>query len=232
MGLPRRCWSANYTKDLVDGLGELEIKPEPLRYIICASRDLLEDASVDIEAWLLRKVALAGSATVSGAVIAGDGEGKPLGILNPKSGIPMCDVSANTLAGQFTWQDLIMLKWEVPMYWHRDGSYLMNQNTFALGLTMSDATGRPLMIASPTEAGTFLVNGSPVKIATQMPDVTPGATPVAFGNWKEVYMLVNRKAVTMQQDPYSAGFCVLFKFEAGIGGGITCPLAARLMRIH
>ena len=30
----------------------------------------------------------------------------------------------------------------------------------------------------------------------------------------------------MQQDPYSAGFCILYKFEARIGGGIICPNAA------
>jgi hypothetical protein len=42
---------------------------------------------------------------------------------------------------------------------------------------------------------------------------------------------VNRKAVTMQQDPYSAGFCIPFRFESRIGGGIVCPKAARLLRI-
>jgi HK97 family phage major capsid protein len=74
----------------------------------------------------------------------------------------------------------------------------------------------------------FLINGSPVHIATQFPDVAPGTTAVAFGNWNAVYTIVNRKAVTMLQDPYSAGFCLLYKVKARIGGGITCPNAARL----
>jgi len=65
-----------------------------------------------------------------------------------------------------------------------------------------------------------------------MPDVAPGSLPVAYGNWNLVYMVVNRKAVTMQQDPYSAGFCVLYKFESRIGGGVVCPNAARLLRIR
>jgi predicted phage gp36 major capsid-like protein len=42
---------------------------------------------------------------------------------------------------------------------------------------------------------------------------------------------VNRKNVTVMPDPYSAGFCHLFRFEARVGGAVTCPNAARLLRI-
>jgi len=99
-------------------------------------------------------------------------------------------------------------------------------------LTLSDTAGRPIMVQSPVEGGQMLISGTQVVIANQMPDVAPGSLPVAYGNWNLVYMVVNRKAVTMQQDPYSAGFCVLYKFESRIGGGVICPNAARLLRIR
>jgi hypothetical protein len=35
----------------------------------------------------------------------------------------------------------------------------------------------------------------------------------------------------MQADPYSAGFCILFRFEARVGGAVTCAGAARLLRV-
>jgi HK97 family phage major capsid protein len=225
------CWSAQRIQDITKGLAEIEIRPEHLRYIVCASRDIIEDASVDMERWLFEKVSRAFRNTVSSAVVAGDGLGKPQGILHPGSGIPICDTGVNTPAGQFTWQDLVMLKWQVAVQFHRDASYLMNQNTFALTLTMSDAMGRPIMLPSPVVAGQYLINGSPVYLATQFPDCVGGATPVAFGGWKQAYTLVTRKAVTMQSDPYSAGFCILEKFEARIGGSVTCSNAARLLRI-
>jgi HK97 family phage major capsid protein len=65
-----------------------------------------------------------------------------------------------------------------------------------------------------------------------MPDVAGGSTPVAFGNWKKAYTVVERKAPTMQIDNYTAGWCRLFKFEARLGGACTCPNAARLLRIR
>ena len=42
------CFANNPQAHLNKGLGELEIKPEPLRYVICTTRDLLEDASIDM----------------------------------------------------------------------------------------------------------------------------------------------------------------------------------------
>ena len=226
-----QCFANNPTQQIGEGLGEVEIKPESLRYIVCTSRDLLEDANVNIESWLLGKVNRAFRTQISQAIVTGDGIGKPLGVL--RSGIPIVDTATPpTPAGQFTWQDLVLLKYGLPSnFLSAAGAYLMNQVTFGLVLTLSDSMGRPIMMASPAQAGQYLIAGSPVVIANQMPNVAVGATPVAFGSWKDAYMVVNRKAVTMQQDPYSAGFCVLFKFEARIGGAPICPNAARLLRI-
>ncbi|UGY16730.1 phage major capsid protein [Bradyrhizobium septentrionale] len=218
--------------DLASLLGELEIKPEPLRYIACATSDVLEDSGFSVENWLLGKVSRAFRNTVSEAVMIGSGVGMPIGILNPASGIPICDTAAPTPAGQFTWQDLVMLRFEVPMqFWDPAGAYLMNQRTAGMLFSMSDANGRPIIVPSLQDPLVFSLLGSPLRIASQMPDVAPGATPVAYGNWKSAYTVVNRKAVTMQHDPFSAGFCSLFKFEARLGGAVTCANAARLLRI-
>jgi len=226
------CFANNPTKNLGDGLGELEIKPESLRYIVCTTRELLEDSSVNIETWLLDKARRAFAHQINNAVLTGDGFGKPLGILSPNAGIPIAETSDATPAGTFTWQDIVMLRWQVPMSLQGDGAYLMNQHTWALCSTMSDAAGRPIMTVAPTQAAPFLLAGAPVVIANQMPDVAPGATPIIFGNWKQAYTVVNRRGVTMQHDPYSAGFCTLIKFDARVGGAATCPNAARLLRIR
>jgi len=225
------CFANNPMPDLNEGLGELEIKTEPLRFVVCAGSDLVQDASFNIEAWVLRKVSDGFRRTISNAIIVGDGVGKPLGLLHPLSGIPVCETAPSTPAGMFTWQDLIALKWQIPQQWHSGGRYLMNQASFALTLTMSDASGRPIMVSSPTEAGQFLLNGSPIVIASQMPDVQPGATPVLFANLQAAYTLAARRATTLQVDPYSGGWCLIFRAEARVGGAITCPGAARLLLI-
>src|SRR5215471_16676511 len=72
------CFSNNPQPDLQDGLGELEIKTETLRFIVCASRDLLEDAAINVESWLVGKVSSGMRATINNTLITGDGIGKPM----------------------------------------------------------------------------------------------------------------------------------------------------------
>jgi HK97 family phage major capsid protein len=225
---------ANNPKPFLDkGLGEVEIKADLLRYSLVASRELLEDADVDIEAWMQRKISDAYRRALSQAFMTGDGNQRPIGILNPAAGLPIIDVAATTVSGAFTWQDLIQLKYNVPIQYHgADASYLLNQYSLADLLTMTDGIGRPIMISSPADDGTMMVNGSKIMIVTQMPNVGVGNTAIAFGNWKETYTVVNRKAVTFQRDDYSAGFAILYKFEARVGGGVTNPNASRLLRIN
>jgi HK97 family phage major capsid protein len=226
------CFSNNPQPDLQDGLGELEIKCETLRYVVCAGSDLLQDSSFNIEGWILTKASQGFRNTINRAVMAGDGIGKPVGILNPVGGVPICDTAPSTPASMFAWQDLAMLQFELCEPWRAAGTYLMNARTFALLATMSDTAGRPLFGALPTGMPGLMFAGRPVQIVTWMPDCMPGACPVAYGDWRSAYAVVNRRALTMVTDPFSASFCTLFKFEARLGGAVICPAAARLLRIR
>jgi HK97 family phage major capsid protein len=117
------CFANNPQPDLAQGLGEMEIKAESLRFIVCVGGDLLQDAAFNLEGWILRKVSDAFRVSISNSIIGGDGLGKPLAFLNPQAGIPILDTSPTTPPGQVTWQDLVQLKWDVPIQWHGEGTY-------------------------------------------------------------------------------------------------------------
>jgi HK97 family phage major capsid protein len=228
------CFHNNYQPDLQAGLGELDIKPESLRFVVCVTSDLLQDAAFPIETWILDKAAKGFRAAINLAILLGDGVGKPLGIMSQNSGVPICEVSPATAPGTFTWQDLLMLKYEIPIEWQDGSAFFMNQRTFALLQTMSTAEGRPLFGAmGTTSPGTgFQLAGSPIHVVSQLPDCAPGSTPVMFGNLKAAYLLVTRRGLTMTTDPYTAGWCVIYKFDQRIGGAPTCPNAMRLLRVR
>jgi HK97 family phage major capsid protein len=99
---------------------------------------------------------------------------------------------------------------------------------------MSDSLGRPLLqsVQGLHDGPRWSLLGFPIYIASQMPNVAPGSTPIVFGDWRRAYTIVTRKNPTIQVDPYSAGFCVLYKAEARVGGGTICPNSARLLRIR
>jgi HK97 family phage major capsid protein len=125
-----------------------------------------------------------------------------------------------------------MLKYELPTQWHANARYLMNQKTFALLLTMSDGMGRPMLAQMPQGVPTYMLAGSPIFIASQMPDCMPGTTPVMFGDFQKTYTVVERRQPTITIDNVTAGWCRMFKCDARVGGATTCSNASRLLRIR
>jgi HK97 family phage major capsid protein len=79
--------------------------------------------------------------------------------------------------------------------------------------------------------GGFTIAGSPVRIVSQMPSVAPGSTPILFADLEQLYLVVVRRATSLQSDPYSLNWCVTFKIDARLGGSVICPVAGRLLRI-
>jgi hypothetical protein len=61
----------------------------------------LEDASFNVENWLLQKASNGLRMTINHALLLGDGNGRLLGLLSPTSGIPVCETASSTPPGQF-----------------------------------------------------------------------------------------------------------------------------------
>ena len=80
----------------------------------------------------MAKAARAFRIKLSQAVMLGDGQGKPQGILHAGSGIPICDVASTTPPGEFTWTDLVQLKFQLPEQYAARGTCLMNGRTLGM----------------------------------------------------------------------------------------------------
>lgn len=236
------CFANNPTAKLLEGLGEREIVANSLRYTVCTTREFLEDAEIDVITWISAKVKDAFTRAISKGIMVGSGKGMPMGILNAKSGIGSVTAKAEgdggAPAGGFTWQDLYALKYAIPAEYHGPGfAFMTGQDGMGYILTMTGADGHPIWRPTPQPGGGVLADGSVIRVNTWMPAMNAsagwatGAAPVAAGNWKRAYQVVSRKNVTMQRDDYSAGYCVLFKFEARIGGDVLCANAARLLKV-
>lgn len=226
------CFANNPKTDLSDGWGQLEMKPHKLRYALCADRDFLDDAEIDMVAWMRDQVGTAFRDTECDGFISGDGIQKPTGILHPNAGIPKVETSAATNPGEISWQDVNILPYMIDRQnFTNESAYFMNQSTWAKIMTMSDANGKPIWMMNPSQRFPITIGGFPVIIMDAMPDIAVGSCPIAFGNWRQVYRIVRRKALEMQRDDYSGGYCPIFKFESRVTGGVICPNKARLLLV-
>jgi HK97 family phage major capsid protein len=63
------CFANNPTPDLQAGLGEMKIEAETIRFVACATFDLLEDASFNVENWLVQKASDGMRMTINHALL-------------------------------------------------------------------------------------------------------------------------------------------------------------------
>ena len=64
-----------------------------------------------------------------------------------------------------------------------------------------------------------------------MPDVGANAFPLAFGDFRRGYLIVDRMGIRVLRDPYSAKPYVEFYTTKRVGGGVQNFEAIKLLKI-
>ena len=215
--------------------GELYANPS-------ASQQMLDDVAFDLESWLAGEIAREFARAEGAAFISGTGTSQPLGFLTGATstagdatrtwGTLQHMVSGNAsgfdLSPDVRLIDLVMaLK---PA--HRQGaSWVMNAGTLATLRKLKDATGAYLWQPGLFAGQPDRLLGYPVVEAADMPDIAAGTLPIAFGNFANGYLIVERTATRILRDPYSNKPFVNFYATRRVGGQVLDSEAIKLLKI-
>jgi HK97 family phage major capsid protein len=114
-----------------------------------------------------------------------------------------------------------------------NGRWVMNRATLGSVRKLKDTNGRYLWDpglglgqAPPT------ILGAPYTEMPDMPNEGSGTFPIAFGDWKRGYKLVDRVEMTIVRDPYTIANAGQVKFFARrrVGGQVILGEALRLLK--
>lgn len=223
------------------GVSELYAAP-------AATRHLLDDAAADIASWLINNATHDFAETEGEAFLTGDGvEGKPRGLLdygttNEKDFtrawgkhqyIPAGHASAPTDANLVTACIKIVAALRKP--YKSNARWLMNSETATRLMVITDQDGRRLW--APTgnliEGVEHPLLGYPVEIDENMPSISEGAGahPIAFGDFREGYVVVDRQGVHIEIDRVTQKGRVLFDTYRRVGGGAGDFNAIKFIKI-
>ncbi|MDK9697793.1 MAG: phage major capsid protein [Siculibacillus sp.] len=205
-----------------------------------ATAALLDDAAIDVEAWIAEEVQQAFAEQEGAAFVSGDGLSKPKGFMAyPK----VAEASwawgslgyvATGAAGALPASDpsdvLIDLVYALKAGHRQNATWVMSRRTQGEIRKLKDADGNYLW-APPTTAGAqaSLLN-FPVVEAEDMPAIATDAFPIAFGDFRRGYLVVDRLGVRTLRDPYSAKPYVLFYTTKRVGGGVQDFEAIKLLK--
>lgn len=213
-----------------------------------ATRHLLDDAATDIASWLINNATHDFSETEGEAFLRGDGvEGKPRGLLDygttaekdftraweKHQHIESPDLTSGGLtAAQWT-TTLVALIGALRRPYKSNAKFLMNTNTATVLRSIVDATGRALW--APTgnliEGIEHPLLGYPVEIDEGMPDIADGTLPIAFGDFRQGYVIVDRQGVRVNRDELTQKGRVVFDVYKRVGGGAGDFNAIKFIKI-
>ncbi|NJL73327.1 MAG: phage major capsid protein [Candidatus Competibacteraceae bacterium] len=112
-----------------------------------------------------------------------------------------------------------------------NSTWLMSSATANVVSKFKDGEGRHVWQPSLQEGRPPTLIGRPVVIVEDMPPVGAGNFPIAFGDFRRGYTIVDRQGVRVLRDPYSAKPHVLFYTTKRVGGDVTDFAAIKLLKI-
>jgi HK97 family phage major capsid protein len=208
-----------------------------------ATQTLLDDASVDIGAWLADEVSLTFAEMEGAAFISGSGVNQPRGLLSydtvanssyawGKLGYLATGVAADIFDSTHNGVDaMIDLVYGIKQGYRQNARFLMNRKLQASMRKLKSATEELYLWQPPVQAGqpaTLL--GYPIVDDDNMSDVGANAFPVAFGDFQRGYLIVDRMGVRVLRDPFTNKPYVHFYTTKRVGGGVQNFEAIKLLK--
>ena len=213
--------------------GELFTQP-------AATQTMLDDAAVDIEAWISAEIERAFAASEGAAFVNGNGTNKPKGFLTYPTVAQTSWTWGNLgtinsgAAGAFAASNptdvLVDLVHGLKTVYRQNAHFVMNRKTQGIVRKFKDSAGNYLWQA-PTIAGAraSLMN-FPVVESEDMPDVAANSLSIAFGDFERGYIVVDRLGIRTLRDPFSAKPYVIFYTTKRVGGGVQDFDAIKLLK--
>ncbi|MFZ2869852.1 phage major capsid protein [Zavarzinia sp.] len=206
-----------------------------------ATQTVLDDARLDIEAWLASEVSTTFADMEGAAFIAGNGVKKPRGLLS-------YDTVAN---GSYAWGKIgftvtggaagfaatapadafIDLYHSLKQGYRGNARFLMSDVTLAASRKLKDGQGNYLWAPPTVAEAPSTILGKPVLTDDNMPSMSAGTFPVAFGDFARGYLILDRIGIRVLRNPYKVDGKVSFYTTKRVGGGVQNFEAIKLLKV-
>lgn len=189
-----------------------------------ATQSLINDAEINIENWLISRIADSFIKLENQVFINGDGVNKPHGLLENEH-ITRIDGGPSISA-----ELLLHLINQLDESYLADAVFLMNRETLSTIQALKDANGRFIWHQSMNDPLSQTIFGVPVIISSNMPNIGEDNLAIAFGDFKSGYCIVEREHIQLMRDPFTEKPYVKFYAVKRLGGDVTNPKAIKFIR--
>lgn len=203
-----------------------------------ATQSLLDDASINVEAWLAGKVAEKFGRVEAATFVNGDGVGKPRGFLTYPNWttpgtfefgkIEQINMGA---ADALTTDGFVDVMYSLVEDFLFRGTWLMNRLTVRETMKLKDGDGQYIWRVGLQPGQPSVILAVPLRMSTTMPLVAANALSVAIADWSQGYQIVDRQGITVQRDPFTVKPLVEFYTRRRVGADVINFQAIKIGKV-
>ena len=226
---------------LAADLTKLSFPAMELYAMPAASQTLLDDASINIDQWIADEVTLEFAQKEGAAYVGGSGVNQPRGFLS----------YTNVLNSSYAWGSvgytktghasafaatnpadaLVDLMFSLKAAYRTNAQFIMNRTVMGTVRKFKDGQGNYLAdLRLRDNALVESIFGKTVNEAEDMPSLGADTFPIAYGDFRRGYLIIDRIGTRVLRDPYTSKPYVLFYTTKRVGGGIQNFEAIKLLK--
>jgi HK97 family phage major capsid protein len=219
------------TTGLTYGLEELNA-PE-MYALIDISNQMLEDAAFDMEAEIREESAEQFAVKEGAEFVSGTGIGEYEGILTNGSVAETVSGTAATIAdsdGQAN--GLLTLKHAIKTAYAANATWILNRTTIGAVRKLKDAQKNYIWMPGIAQGKPNAIDGDPYAEFPDMPSEGANLYPIAYGDFRRAFTIVDRVSMEMLRDPYTQATSgnIRFIFRRRTGGRVVLAEAIRKLK--
>ncbi len=223
------------TRSETEGLtfGLESIPTHEMYALVDVSEQNLEDSAFDLEGFIREEAAEQFALAEGTAEISGTAVGQPEGILTNGEVGSTNSGSAATIAdtdGQAN--GIIDLYHALKTPYARNGTWILNRTTLGSVRKLKDENNNYIWEPGLADLRPNTILSEPYTEMPDMPDEGAGTFPIAFGDFRRAYTVVDRIMMSMLRDPYTQATSgnVRFLFRRRVGGQVVLAEAIRKLK--
>lgn len=212
-----------------DSFGQVSIGAYKLGTLIKVSEELLNDSVFNLESYISREFARRIGNKEEESFFAGDGSGKPTGILAATGGAQLGVTTAGATA--ITLDEVLDLFYSLKAPYRNKAVFVMNDSTVKAIRKLKDSQGQYLWQPS-IQAGTpDTILNRPLYTSAYVPAIAAAAKTIAFGDFS-YYWVADRQGRVFKRlnELYAATGQVGFIATQRVDGKLILPEAVKVLQ--
>lgn len=210
-----------------DQFNQVTLSAYKVGTLIKVSEELLNDSAFDLASYLANEFARRIGETEESAFVAGDGNGKPTGV------ITSAQVGVTTAVNNaITFDEIIDLYYSLKAPYRAKAAFVMNDATAKVIRKLKDSDGQYIWQPSVQAGEPDTLLGKPVYTTTAMPTIASQAKVITFGDFS-YYWIADRQGRVFQRlnEVFAVNGQVGFRAYQRVDGKLILPEAVKVLQM-